>query len=385
MYVPTTHRRYRSEPIPLSVGSPAWAARTSPAPRHIAATPIQAKPTPTDAGYREPVRFDDVDALVVMSFGGPESMAEVMPFLRHVVAGRDVPDERLAAVAEQYHAFNGVSPLNGHNRDLVSRLREQAPRQWRGQKVYLANRNSHPFPQDSFAMMAEAGVQTVAAFITSAFSSYSGCRQYRQNLTVGADYAGIDVKVLPRFYDHPILRDIWVDRVVAAQPGPGTRVVFVTHSLPVAQARGVVPGITGYLAQHEALAAEIAERAGDRMAQPLDWTLAFQSRSGPPHQPWLEPDISPTIESAADDGVSRVVVAPIGFCADNLEIRWDLDTVAAATAADRGIEMQRLDPPQSEGRFTDLVWDLFAVGDGFSCQVGCCPDPHGGGPAVGER
>lgn len=335
--------------------------------------------------YREGVHLDDVDAMVVMSFGGPESMAEVMPFLRHVVAGRNVPDERLTAVAEQYRAFDGVSPLNGHNRDLVDRLRAQAPRRWRGQKVYLANRNSEPFPRDTFAMMAEAGIQTVAAFVTSAFSSYSGCRQYRQNLADGSTYTGIDVRVLPRFFDHPMLRDIWVDRVVESAPAPDTRVIFVTHSLPVAQAHGVVPTVTGYLPQHQDLARSIAGAAEVRIGASVDWTLAFQSRSGPPHQPWLEPDISAAIETAADQGVTRVVVAPIGFCSDNLEIRWDLDTVAAATAADRGIGMQRLEPPQSDDRFTELVWALFAEGDGYPCAVGCCPDPHGGGPAVGER
>ena len=128
----------------------------------------------------------------------------------------------------------------------------------------------------------------------------------------------------------------------------------------------------------------MAEAAAVRGEAPVDWTLAFQSRSGPPHQPWLEPDISEAIAAAAADDISRVIVAPIGFCADNLEIRWDLDTVAAATAADLGIAMQRLDPPQSDPRFTRLVWDLFASSSGVSCRMDCCPNPREQLPAVGE-
>ncbi len=311
-------------------------------------------------------------------------MTEVMPFLRHVVSGRNIPDERLAAVAEQYRAFDGVSPLNGHNRDLVAALREAAPDHWLGERVYLANRNSPPFPADTFAALADAGIRRVAALVTSAYSSYSGCRQYRENLATGASATGIEVAVLDRFHDHPLFREIWADRVVAARPAPGDRVIFVTHSLPVAQARGVVPGISGYLPQHEAVAGAVAEAAAVRGEAPVDWTLAFQSRSGPPHQPWLEPDISEAIAAAAADGISRVIVAPIGFCADNLEIRWDLDTVAAATAADLGIAMHRLDPPQSDPRFTRLVWDLFASSSGVSCRMDCCPNLRGQLPAVGE-
>ena len=319
-----------------------------------------------------------------MSFGGPESMPEVMPFLRHVVAGRDIPDARLAAVAEQYRSFAGVSPLNGHNRDLVDRLRSGAPQGWLGDRVYLVNRNSAPFPQDAFVAMERAGIRSVAAFVTSAFSSYSGCRQYRENLALGAEAGGIDVKVLPRFHDHPLLTDIWTDRVSAADLTGRTRVIFVTHSLPLSQSLGVVPGVTGYLPQHEALAARVMEGVSARNGVVPDWTLAFQSRSGPPQQPWLEPDISEAIADAAGAGVDRVVVAPIGFCADNLEIRWDLDTVAAQTAAELGVAMERLDPPQSDPRFVDMVWELFRTGSGISCQVGCCPNPRASRPAVGQ-
>ncbi len=327
---------------------------------------------------------DDVDALVVMSFGGPEAMDEVMPFLRHVTAGRGIPDDRLTAVAEQYRAFDGVSPLNEYNRELVARLCAQAPDSWLGDRVYLANRNSEPFPADTFRQMRDAGITRVAAFVTSAFSSYSGCRQYRENLAVGAAAADIEVRVLPKFHDHPLLADIWADRVAAAAPGTGDRLIFVTHSLPLTQSLGVVPGVTGYLPQHEELGARIVERVAARTGSAPDWTLAFQSRSGPPHQPWLEPDISAAITAASEAGVSRVLVAPIGFCSDNLEIRWDLDTVAAETAREVGVEMVRLEPPQSDARFTDMIWDLLRRGSGISCQVACCPNPRTDLPAVGQ-
>jgi ferrochelatase len=319
-----------------------------------------------------------------MSFGGPENMADVVPFLRRVVAGRNVPDDRLAAVAEQYRAFDGVSPLNGLNRELVQRLQVAAPPTWVGERVYLANRNSPPFPTDTFAELKRLGARRVAAFMTSAFSSYSGCRQYRENLATGAAEHDIEVAVLPKFHDHPLLADIWADRVVEAAPGSDTRVVFVTHSLPLEQSRGVVPGVTGYLAQHETLSVRIIERAASTIGQTLDWTLAFQSRSGPPTQPWLEPDIAVALDDAAAAGVSRALVAPIGFCADNLEIRWDLDTVAAEHARTVGLQMLRLAPPQADARFVDMIWELFRRGSGISCQIDCCPNPRGTLASVGE-
>lgn len=328
------------------------------------------------------VELTDVDALLVLSFGGPESMPEVLPFLRQVTAGRNIPDKRLLQVGEQYRVLGGVSPLNEHNRALTARLAAQAPATWPGQRVWLANRNSPPFPADTLAAMTAAGVRRAAVFVTSAFSSYSGCRQYRENLADGLAAAGTDLRlqVLPRFHDHPILRQIWADRVRQASPGPGDRVVFVTHSLPVGQASGVVPGVTGYLPQHQELARAVAAAA-----DVTDWTLAFQSRSGPPQQPWLEPDIGDVVARAAGDGIQRVIVAPIGFLADNLEIRWDLDVTAAKTAAEHGIRFDRLEPPQGDDRFTDLVWDLFAGADGVPCAAGCCPNPRGPRPAVGEH
>ena len=323
----------------------------------------------------------ELDALLVLSFGGPEGPQEVMPFLRRVVAGRGVPDDRLEQVAQQYRHFGGVSPINAENRGLVDRLAGIAPGQWVGDKVYLGNRNSEPFLADTLRRMAADGVRTAAVFITSAFSSYSGCRQYRENLADALAESGADIslRVLPRFHDHPLMEQIWTDRLAAAlADGPRTRVVFVTHSLPVSAA-------ARYAAQHEALAASIARGAGQRGAGTLDWTMAYQSRSGPPKQPWLEPDIAETVDSASRDGVERVVVAPIGFCADNLEIRWDLDVTAGGLARDLGLEYLRLDPPQDDNRFVDMIYDLISIGDGTPCRVGCCRNPRSERTSVGER
>lgn len=323
----------------------------------------------------------ELDALLVLSFGGPEGPQEVMPFLRRVVAGRGVPDDRLEQVAQQYRHFGGVSPINAENRDLVARLVAAAPQQWTGDKVYFGNRNSEPFLADTLQRMAADGVRTAAVFITSAFSSYSGCRQYRENLADGLADSGADItlKVLPRFHDHPLMEQIWTDRLVAALAGgPRTRVVFVTHSLPVAAA-------ARYAAQHEALAARVVAGAQQRGTGAPDWTMAYQSRSGPPNQPWLEPDIAETVEAAAGEGVERIVVAPIGFCADNLEIRWDLDVTAGRLADGLGVQYLRLDPPQDDPRFVEMVYDLIDMGDGTPCRVGCCRNPRGERPSVGER
>jgi len=331
----------------------------------------------------------DVQALLVVSFGGPEAPEEVMPFLRRIVTGRGVPDERLAQVAKQYDHFGGVSPINANNRELVSKLRVSAPQKWFGDRVYLGNRNSAPFLADTVAEMVAAGITKAAVFITSAFSSYSGCRQYREDLARAQDVltAAIDWRVAPRFFDHPVLVDIWARRLRAAlkeasstrvgqtQAGDGqTKVIFVTHSLPTSAA-------TLYEPQHRDLAAAIIGSVDPQ----LPWELAFQSRSGPPQQPWLEPDIADALTAAAGAGFTRVMALPIGFVSDNLEIRWDLDVTAAAVAEEHGIDLVRLETPQSDEHFTALVWDVLVSGPSNNCAIDCCPNPRGPQSAVGDR
>ncbi len=329
-----------------------------------------------------PMRTQDVDALLVLSFGGPEGQDEVIPFLRRVVAGRGVPDERLEAVAEQYRYFGGVSPINEVNRDLVERLTENAPVEWQGQQVYLGNRNSEPFLADTMTKMAADGVRTAVVFPTSAFSSYSGCRQYRENLAAALAESGadLDLKIVPKFHDHPTLQEIWTERLAAALPGSEpVRVVFVTHSVPISDS-------VKYRPQHEALAERIATAAAAEAGMAdLDWRMAYQSRSGPPHQPWLEPDIGEEVTAAAEAGVKRLLVVPIGFLSDNLEIRWDLDVTAGKLAEELGVAYQRVEPPQDDPRFIEMIYDLIEEGDGIPCRVGCCPNPRQELPTVGEQ
>lgn len=323
----------------------------------------------------------DVDALLVLSFGGPEGPDEVMPFLRRVVAGRGIPDERLRQVATQYDHFGGKSPLNDENRALVARLAAQAPSDWRGEKVYLGNRNSQPFLADTLQQMAAAGVGSAAVFITSAFSSYSGCRQYRENLATAVGDSGIESmswRVLPRFHDHPLFEQIWRERIAAQDPhADGTRVIFVTHSLPTAAGQR-------YRTQHEQLAGRIMAGITAESGQTPPWVMAFQSRSGPPTQPWLEPDIGDVVQQLADEGVTRLLAAPIGFCADNLEIRWDLDVTAGAIAVERDVEFVRLAPPQDDPRFVDMILDLLDTGRESFCARDCCPNPRGPRAAIGD-
>ncbi len=326
---------------------------------------------------------DDLDALLIMSFGGPESQDEVMPFLRRVVAGRGVPDERLEKVAEQYRYFDGVSPINAVNRDLQARLAKAAPTQWLGERVYLGNRNSEPFLADTLTQMSDAGIRTAAVFVTSAFSSYSGCRQYRENLAAGLEEAGVEMqlKLLPKFHDNELLAQIWVDRLAAVLPSEQrTRVLFVTHSVPISDSEKYRP-------QHEALAQRIIERAQTAADLPElpEWRMAYQSRSGPPHQPWLEPDIGEVVAEAAADGIERVVIVPIGFLSDNLEIRWDLDVTAGAIAKEHALDYVRIEPPQDDPRFITMIFDLIDQGDGIPCRVGCCPNPRQALATVGER
>ncbi len=333
---------------------------------------------------------EGVDALLVLSFGGPESIAEVKPFLERVTAGRGVPPARLNAVAAQYAELGGVSPLNAQNRDLLNRLRRIAPSHWRGDEIYLGNRNAEPFLADTLAKMADHGIRRACVFITSAFSSYSGCRQYREDLAVALEKSGapVELVLLPRFHDHRLLSDIWSDRIRVVWPGDDSYLVFVTHSLPVA-------GSSAYVSQHQSLARSIVQNLSRSGIDP-HWELAYQSRSGSLAQAWLEPDINDVIrdlaeavradEVGATDGSPsrRVVVAPIGFCAENMEIKWDLDHVAATTASEENMYYVRVEPPQSDPRFVEMISQLWSAARGSICSGDCCPNPTGYKPAVGD-
>ncbi|TAK69475.1 MAG: ferrochelatase [Actinomycetota bacterium] len=347
------------------------------------------------------------DTLLLVSFGGPERMADVLPFLRHVTHGRDVPPERLAAVAAQYEAVGGVSPLNAANRRLLAAI--QAKVSDLGLAVAWGNRHAEPFLADTLTALATAGSRRVLAFVTSAYSSYSGCRQYREELAAALGVvraAGLQpptVDRLRQYFDHPGFVEPFVDSTLAALAGlpsgsSQVRLLFATHSLPVAAAAVCGPAGGAYVAQHQAVAALVARRVNAETGMDYGWELVFQSRSGPPRVPWLEPDVNDRIDALAQTGTDAVVVVPIGFVSDHMEVVWDLDTVAAQRCRAAGMAFARASTPGTDARFAGMVRELVlertaggarrALSPGGPapdrCPASCCPNPAGRLPAVGE-
>lgn len=325
-----------------------------------------------------------MDAVLLVSFGGPEAEEEVMPFLRKVTAGRDVPEERLLAVAEHYFDRGGVSPINAQNRRLLAALRKAMP----DVSVYWGNRNSQPWLAEAFTQMAEDGVSRVIAVFTSAYSSYSGCRQYRENLAE-ANAPELPVVKIPAYYNLPGFVDANYEHLRDSLAGrdPRTRVLFTTHSIPVAMQDSSGPGGGQYVAQHEALARHLMQRIAAETGIDHEWDLVFQSRSGPPQVPWLEPDINDHLGKLAAEGVTSVVVAPTGFVSDHMEVVQDLDTEAADTAAELSLDFVRVPTVGVHPRFVQgLVDSIEAVRRGEAapvafaqslptpCESGCCPN-----------
>lgn len=360
------------------------------------------------------------DAILLLGFGGPEGPAEVRPFLERVAAGRGIPVERLDEVEQRYLALGGVSPINAQNRALRDALALALAELGRPLPVVLANRNSPPFVGDALAGLAqpvtgdvraehsephtpeERGASVrVLAVATSAYASYSSCRQYRED--VGVALAGrpeLDVEVvkLPPFAGASGLAEATADLLAPALAEPGRRphVLFTTHSLPVAMARISGPesgwpdaesGTPGaYVAQHLAVAEEALTRASALAGVEVPpWRLVFQSRSGPPSVPWLEPDISDALEELAAEGVGDVVVVPIGFLSDHVEVVWDLDTAAAETARRLGLRFTRVPTVGTHPAFVAGLAELIAELDaaatrpprpGEACWGDCCRAPR---------
>ena len=334
------------------------------------------------------------DELVVVSFGGPEGPNDVMPFLQNVTRGRDVPRERLEAVAAHYLAHGGVSPINAANRALVAEIETAFDREGIDLPVRFGNRNWHPFLTDTLTDMARDGVERALAFVTSAFSSYSGCRQYLEDIDSARAAAGPDAPEIDKirvFGDHPLFVAAVTDRIVAATGASApqgtatwtgaTRLVFTAHSLPEAAAASC-----DYVAQLNATAARVA--SGLPVA--VEWDLVYQSRSGPPQVPWLGPDVNDHIETLAASGTTHVVVVPLGFVSDHMEVVHDLDTEAAATAAKLGVTMTRVPTVGTHPSFVEMVvelvrerldpalprrsiWSSGARAD--VCPAACCPPP----------
>jgi ferrochelatase len=322
----------------------------------------------------------EYDAVLLVSFGGPERPEEVMPFLERVTAGRGVPRSRLETVAEQYLALGGSSPINDHARALLAALDAELVLRGRSLPVVLGNRNSAPYLDDALASLAADGCRRVLAVTTSAYPSYSGCRQYRENLAAGVPPdIDIDVAMLAPYWglDGFVAHfAVVIAEAVASlrqrYPADQVRVLSTTHSLPVAMAETSGPEGGAYVAAH----LEVVARAGGG-------TLAYQSRSGSPRDPWLEPDVGDEIRRLAKDGARAVVLAPIGFTSDHVEVLWDLDRMAATVAADVGVELLRVATPGvAAGFVTDLarLVDSALSGEPRTgtartlCGDGCCPD-----------
>lgn len=332
------------------------------------------------------------DAVLLLSFGGPEAPAEVMPFLEYVTRGRGIPRERLEGVADHYQLFGGVSPINGQNRALLAVLEPALRAAGSDLPVYWGNRNSAPWIRDVALQMQADGIRRPVVFVTSAYSSYSGCRQYREDLAMAFDGIDIDVSKVAQFFDAEGFITANTDAVVAAMADAplGTRFLFVTHSVPVSA------HTPRYVEQHEAVAREIERRAGTHGVDISGWQLVYCSRSGAPGQPWLEPDVNDVLRSLAADGVTDVCLSAIGFISDHMEVLFDLDTEALATAQSLGITLRRAATPGTSAAFVNgivsLLLERAAIARGVEmpgvrialgcapalpvCAIDCCANPR---------
>lgn len=336
------------------------------------------------------------DALLVQSFGGPEGLDDVLPFLRNVTRGRGVPESRLAEVAEHYRHFGGISPINEQNRTLIAALSAEFATHGIELPIYWGNRNWKPYVADAVRQMRDDGVRNALVFTTSATSSYSACRQYRDDLDEAVRVAGPGAPALVKlrhFFDHPGFVEAQAGAVRAAlaslpgESGDAARLVFTAHSIPVAMNEVSGPAADGrYARQHRETARLVAEAVRGAGAE---FDLVWQSRSGPPSVPWLEPDINTHLRALAADGVPAVVVTPSGFVSDHVEVRWDLDIEARDTALSVGLQYARASTVGTHPAFVRAIRELVEEqlrGDppstlsplgisGFECPHGCCPAP----------
>ncbi len=325
-------------------------------------------------------------AFLLLSFGGPEGPDDVMPFLRNVVAGRNVPDERLADVARQYELFGGVSPINEQNRSLVSAIEAELADHDIDLPVYWGNRNWNPFLGSTVEQMVADGITDAFVFVTSAFGSYSGCRQYREDLEAAAALVGdgsISLQKLRLFYNHPGFCEPAAERLAEAierhrtdHPATSPRVVFTAHSIPLSMAASC--DYEAQLREAAAIICDLADVDGP-------WDLVFQSRSGPPQVPWLEPDIVDHLASLHERSIDDVVIAPLGFVSDHMEVLFDLDTQAAEAAANSGMRMTRAGTVGTHPRFVSMVRELLEeqLAQGPRLSLGpsgpwpdLCPEGH---------
>lgn len=298
----------------------------------------------------------EYDALLIVSFGGPEKKDDVLPFLENVLRGKNVPRERMLAVAEHYYEFGGVSPINEQIRELIAALKPEFERSGISLPIYWGNRNWHPMLADTMREMADAGVKRCLAFVHSAYSSYSGCRQYREDIERARQEVGDAAPVVDKirvFFNHPDFIAVSADNVQSSLDelnAGDAHLVFTAHSIPNGMADNC-----NYAVQLSEASRLIAEAVGIPRER---WHLAYQSRSGRPTDPWLEPDICDQLATLAEQGVKQVVVYPVGFLSDHLEVLFDLDTEAIAKAKELGMQMIRAATVGTDPRFISMVREL---------------------------
>ena len=329
------------------------------------------------------------DAILLVSFGGPEKNEDVLPFLENVLRGRNVPRERMLAVAEHYYHFGGKSPINDQNRSLIAALAQELETHEISLPIYWGNRNWHPLLADTLKQMKADGIRSALAFVTASYSSYSSCRQYRENIEFAREVAGEDaphVDKIRAYFNHPGFIDAVVDGVrvameeVPAEFRSGVHVCYTAHSIPTAMADSC-----RYVAQLTEAGRLVSERLG-RTGDPL----VFQSRSGPPTQPWLEPDILDHLRTIHAKGAKAVVIVPIGFVSDHMEIIYDLDTQGRGLSEQLGLKMVRAATVGTHPWFVRMIRELIeerlvesehrpalgALGPSRDvCPADCCPAP----------
>ena len=324
----------------------------------------------------------EYDALLLVAFGGPESIDDVAPFLARVTAGRPIPPERLAEVADRYRSVGGRSPLNGRLRTLQAAVAAELVDRGTEVPVFWGNRNAAPLLADTIAEMRDAGVRRALVWVASPYSSYSTCRQYAENIETARTAVGPGAPVIDRIgghHDHPGLVQPAADRLaealdlLPADRRDRAHLLFSAHSIPSTMA-----ATCDYVAQLHEVARLVAQRVDPDGRH--DREVVWQSRSGPPQVPWLEPDVGDRIDTLAAAGVDAVVVSPIGFPVENFEIVWDLDVEAAGRAERAGVAFQRAEAVDNDPRFINMIVDLFLEHDpdaGDTCRTDCCPPaPH---------
>lgn len=362
------------------------------------------------------------DALLLVSFGGPEKPEDVVPFLENVTRGRGIPKERLEEVGEHYFLFGGRSPINDQCRDLLAAIRADLAGAGIDLPVYWGNRNWDPYLKDTLEQMAADGVTRAACFVTSAYSSWSSCRQYRENLwdaiepLGGPDGSPVRLDKLRHYFNHPGFVEPNTDAVLAALAAlpedvrDDAHLVFVTHSIPISMSgtsgdpeRDWEEG-SAYVAQHLDVSRTIVDRVAEETGTRHEMALVYCSRSGPPQVPWLEPDVNDHLTAIKETGASAAVIIPVGFVSDHMEVVYDLDTEALATAREIGLPATRAATAGTDPRFVAMVRDLLveratvergeevarAATGGIGamwdvCPVGCCANPRAERPALCGR